>query len=194
MKRQSQMERITKETRVMVNLTIDGSGEYQIHSGLPFFDHMLSQLAKHGGFDLQLEAQGDLEVDAHHTVEDVGIVLGQAIRQILGDSRGIQRFGHALIPMDDVLSRVAVDLSGRGYLYTDVPFSNTMVGAFPTELVEEFLRALAIQGGITLHVELLHGRNTHHQVEAVFKALGQSLKMAFRRDGSEILPSTKGML
>ncbi|AZR74030.1 imidazoleglycerol-phosphate dehydratase [Anoxybacter fermentans] len=194
MERRCEIERSTLETRIKLKLNIDGNGNYEIKTGIPFFDHMLAQLAKHGSLDLFINAQGDLDVDFHHTVEDVGIVLGQAFKKALGEGVGIQRFGSALIPMDDALSRVVVDISGRPYLYTDLPFSNERVGNFPTELIEEFLRAFSVHGQLTLHAELLHGRNTHHQVEAVFKALGQSLKMAVQKSGLEQIPSTKGVL
>ncbi len=198
MERICELTRKTLETEIKIKLeisdSVDVTREDGIDTGIPFFDHMLAQLAKHGGLSLRIQATGDLQVDYHHTVEDVGIVLGQSLKQILGDYRGIQRFGNALVPMDDALSRVVVDLSGRSYLFADMPFSTDLVGQFPTELVEEFLRALAFNAGMTLHVELLHGRNTHHQVEAIFKALGQSLKLALALTGLDTVPSTKGVL
>ncbi len=194
MERKCEIERTTTETQIQISLDIDGSGIYEIQTGIPFFDHMLAQVAKHGSLDLKIIANGDLAVDFHHTVEDVGIVLGKALKKVLGDGRGIQRYGHALVPMDDALSRVVVDFSGRPYLYADLSFNNDLVGQFPTELVEEFLRGFIFNGGITLHAELLHGKNTHHQVESIFKALGQSLKMAVSFNGSSQIPSTKGVL
>ncbi len=194
MERRCNLERSTTETQIQISLDIDGSGVYEIDTNIPFFDHMLAQLTKHSDFDLKIVAKGDLEVDFHHTVEDVGIVLGNVFKKALGDGRGIQRFGQALIPMDDALSRVVIDLSGRAYLYVDLSFSNDTVGQFPTELVEEFLRAFAFHGGITLHAELLYGKNTHHQIESLFKALGQSLKMAVLLNGKGQIPSTKGVL
>lgn len=194
MARRCELKRTTNETEINLLLATRDFSKSTIDTGIPFFDHMLAQFAKHGNFHLQLRALGDLEVDFHHTVEDVGIVLGLAFKELVGDGRGIRRFGQALIPMDDALSRVVVDLSGRGYLYTDLVFSSTNIGQFPSELVEEFLRSLAINGELTLHVELLHGRNTHHQVESIFKALGQSLMMALAETGNSQIPSTKGVL
>lgn len=193
MERFSSYKRETEETRVSLNLGLDGTGKFQVNTEIPFFDHMLAQLIKHSNIDLSLTASGDLEVDLHHTVEDVGIVLGKAFNEALGKGKGIQRFGFALVPMDDVLCRVAVDISGRPYLYTNLNFTNSRVGIFPTELIEEFLRSFAYNAGITLHVELLHGKNTHHQIEAIFKALGQSLKMAIKINSNQI-PSTKGVI
>ncbi len=193
MARKSRLKRSTLETEIELELALDGKGNYQIETGIPFFDHMLAQLAKHGGLDLKLAASGDLEVDLHHTVEDTGIVLGRAVKEALGDRRGIQRYASALLPMDDVLCRVVLDISSRPYLYSDLAFSSEFVGQFPVELVEEFLRSFAFNAGITLHVELLHGSNTHHQVEAVFKALGRCLKLAVRLNSDQI-PSTKGVL
>lgn len=194
MVRKSELKRVTQETEISISLKTPGLGQAVIDTKIPFFDHMLAQLAKHGNFNLQLRATGDLEVDFHHTVEDVGIIFGLALKELVADRRGIRRFGHALIPMDDALSRVVVDLSGRGYLYTDLVFTSSTVGQFHLELVEEFLRSLAIKGELTLHVELLHGKNTHHQVESIFKALGQSLLMALAETGSQEIPSTKGVL
>lgn len=193
MKRKSQLERKTKETAITLDLDLDGRGKYQIETGVPFFDHMLAQLARHGKLDMELKAKGDIEIDFHHTVEDVGILLGKAFKQAIGDKKGIRRFGQSLLPMDDVLSRIVLDISGRPYLYCDLDFNSPYVGQFPVELVEEFLRAFTTHSGITLHAEILHGSNTHHQIEAVFKGLGRSLGSAIEVIDTDI-PSTKGVL
>ncbi len=193
--RKAEIQRKTSETSVFVGLVLCGVGEAAVDTGVPFLDHMLTLLAKHGRIDLQVRARGDLAVDAHHTVEDVGICLGQAFRESLGDKRGIERYGHALLPMDEALVAVAVDLSGRGYLSFNVGMPASKVGQFDTELVEEFLRAFAIEGALTLHVRLMAGKNTHHIIEAVFKGLGRALRQAVAIDDPQKgVPSTKGLL
>lgn len=194
--REAQIERRTGETRVNVHVVLEGTGRWEIETGVGFFDHMLSHIAAHGMLDLEVHAQGDLHVDAHHTVEDVGIVLGQAVRQALADRAGIVRYGQSLLPMDEALALVAVDISGRGLLVADLPFASSQVGAFDTELVSEFLRALAHHAGLTLHVRILCGENTHHQIEALFKGLGRALRQAIAIDlaRSGGVPSTKGVL
>ena len=185
--------RKTNETDIHVRMNLDGTGEYQIGTGIPFFDHMLAQLARHGHLDLEIDAKGDLEIDGHHTVEDVGWVLGQALREALGDRRGIVRFGHAYVPLDEALTRVVIDLSGRPYLVYKVDFRSVRVGDLQTELIEEFLKAFVQEGRFNLHVENLYGRNQHHIAETVFKAAARALHMATRVKHAEI-PSTKGVL
>jgi imidazoleglycerol-phosphate dehydratase len=194
--REAHIERRTGETQVSVRLVLDGSGQWQIDTGVGFFDHMLSLIAAHGILDLTVHAEGDLHVDAHHTVEDVGIVLGQALRQALGDRAGIARYGHCLLPMDEALAMVALDFSNRGLLVADLPFASARVGTFDTELVSEFLRAVAHHAGMTLHARLICGENTHHQIEALCKALGRALRQAVAIDPmrSGAVPSTKGVL
>lgn len=193
--RTATIERKTNETTVKLELNLDGSGEYQIQTGIGFFDHMLSHIAKHGLFDLKINAQGDLEVDAHHTVEDVGIVLGQAIKQALGDKKGISRYGNATIPMDEALALVAVDLSGRPYLRFHADLGKGHLNGFELELVEEFFQAVAVQTGLNLHIRLLDGSNLHHCCEAIFKAFARALAMAVKIDGRiQGVPSTKGVL
>lgn len=194
--RETQIERQTGETRICIQLRLDGSGRWDIDTGIGFFDHMLSHIAAHGMIDLEVRAQGDLHVDAHHTVEDVGIVLGQALRQALGDRAGIARYGQSLLPMDEALVLVALDFSNRGLFVGDLRFASARVGAFDTELVREFLRALAHHAGLTLHARLICGENTHHQIEALFKALGRALRQAVAIDPtrSDAVPSTKGVL
>jgi len=191
--RESLVTRKTLETEVNVSLNLDGEGVYFVNTGQPFFDHMLELFCKHSSFNLELTARGDLAVDGHHTTEDVGLCLGLAIKRALGEKHGINRYGHAIIPMDDALVMIAVDLSGRGYLAFDVPMPVARVGDFDTELVHEFFRALAISGEFTLHVRLLAGTNTHHIIEAVFKGLARVLKEATTYVGGGI-PSTKGEL
>lgn len=193
--RSSRIHRVTGETDITVDLSLEGDGRAKTDTGVPFFNHMLELFTRHGGFDLEINAAGDLAVDAHHTVEDTGICLGQAIREVLGDKSGIERYGHVLLPMDEALAAVAVDISGRGYLAFDVPMPAGRVGDFDTELVEEFLRALALNAGLTLHVQMLAGKNTHHIIEAVFKGLGRALRSAVElRDPARGVPSTKGVL
>lgn len=193
--RKVEVKRKTAETDIYVELNIDGKGSYDIKTGIGFFDHMLSLFAKHGLFDLKVIAKGDLEVDTHHTVEDVGIVLGTAFLKASGDKKSIKRFSTFYVPMDEALVRVSLDISGRPYLYYDLPLKAERVGNFETETVEEFFRAFAYNFGITLHVELLHGVNTHHIIEASFKALGKALDEALKTDERiDGIPSTKGIL
>lgn len=194
-KRTAQVSRETGETKINVAFGIDGSGQTKISTGIGFFDHMLNLFARHGLFDLTIAAQGDLYIDDHHTVEDAGIVVGQAIKQALDDKCGIKRYGTAFVPMDEALAQVSLDISGRPYLVMDVPLPPVMLGNFTAEMLEEFLRAMAFSAGITLHVRLLTGNNTHHIIEAVFKALGRALDEATQIDPriSGVM-STKGML
>lgn len=195
MTRQAQMERETKETKIRLEMKLDGRGDYTIDTGVGFFDHMLAHLAKHALLDLTLSAQGDLEVDAHHTVEDVGIVLGSALRQALGDRSGISRYGSELLPMDDALALVAVDLGGRPYLGFQANLGSGRLGDFDLELAEEFFRALATNAGMNIHIQLLAGENRHHCLEAIFKAFGRSIRKAVELDPKVAgIPSTKGML
>lgn len=193
--RKAEVRRKTKETEVLLRLDLDGSGRQSIATGIDFFDHMLSLLAHHSLIDLFIEAKGDIGVDSHHTVEDVGICLGEGIRKALGEARGIRRYGMAMVPMDETLGSVALDLSRRPYLVFHMKLRKSRVGNFDLELVEEFLRALSNHAGITLHINLLYGRNSHHMVEAVFKGLGRALKEAVSLDPrSSRVPSTKGIL
>ena len=191
--RKAAQSRKTNETDIRVSLNLDGTGEHRIATGIPFFDHMLAQIARHGRFDLEIDAKGDLEIDGHHTVEDVGWVLGQALREALGDRRGIVRFGHAYVPLDEALTRVVIDLSGRPYLVYKADFKSARIGDLQTELIEEFLKALVQEGRLNLHVENLYGRNQHHIAETIFKATARALHMATRVEHSQI-PSTKGVL
>ena len=194
--RKARIERKTGETHVELELDLDGTGRWEIETGIGFFDHMLSHVAAHGLIDLTLCARGDLHVDAHHTVEDVGIALGLALRQALGERRGIARYGQSLLPMDEALVLVALDFSNRGLFVGELPFYAQRVGTFDTELVTEFLRALAHNAGMTLHVRLVCGENTHHQIEAAFKGLGRALRQAVALDERQAraVPSTKGVL
>jgi len=190
------VERQTSETKIACTLDLDGSGETKVATGVPFFDHMLTAIGRHGQFNLQIEATGDLDVDAHHTVEDVGIVLGQAISRSLGDKAGITRFGNALVPMDEALVLAAVDISGRGQLHWDVALPIEFIGTFDTSLFKEFLIALAANAGLTLHVRSLAGENAHHIIEAAAKAVARAVRMAVAYDvrtGGQV-PSTKGVL
>jgi len=193
--RKAEVRRKTKETSIVLRLNLDGSGKHSIKTGIPFFDHMLSLLAYHSRMDLSLMAKGDIGVDAHHTVEDVGICLGDGIRKALGEAKGIQRYGAATIPMDETLVSVAVDLSMRPYLVFQMKLRRSKIGTFDPELVEEFFKALCNHARITLHINLVYGRNSHHMVEAVFKGFGRALREAvsFDERASEI-PSTKGVL
>ena len=187
--------RKTKETDIRVSLDLDGTGRHEINTGIPFFDHMLAQLARHGQMDLTIMAKGDLEIDGHHTVEDVGWVLGQALYEALGERRGITRFGHAYVPLDEALTRVVVDLSGRPYLVYKVEFNVPRIGDLQTELIEEFLKAFVQEGKFNLHVENLYGRNQHHIAETIFKAAARALHTATRVTGDvKEIPSTKGVL
>jgi imidazoleglycerol-phosphate dehydratase len=195
--RQATSTRSTKETQVTVTLCVDGTGQVAVSTGLPFFDHMLEQLGRHGGFDLSVDAKGDLAVDAHHTVEDVGIVAGRCLAEALGSKVGVRRFASALIPLDEALVEVALDLSGRPFLAYEVPFAPDTPGLgsppFDPQLAEEFWRAFVTAAGITLHVRLREGRNTHHVLEAAFKGVARALRDAVRVEGGGI-PSTKGTL
>jgi imidazoleglycerol-phosphate dehydratase len=193
MARSSKQHRVTKETTVDLALEVDGGGIASSSTGIPFFDHMLEQLGKHAGFDLTIEATGDLEVDLHHTVEDVGIVLGTAVKEALGDKAGVRRFASALVPLDEALVQVALDLSGRPFLVYDVDPVAEWIGTFDPQLAEEFWRAFAHSAGITLHMRSLTGRNGHHVIEASFKGVARSLRDAVRLEGSGV-PSTKGSL
>ena len=191
--RKAAKSRKTNETDIRVSLDLDGTGQHQIGTGIPFFDHMLTQLARHGHFDLEITAKGDLEIDGHHTVEDVGWVLGQALLEAGGDRRGIARFGYAYVPLDEALTRVVIDLSGRPYLVYKADFKAARVGDLQTELIEEFFKAFVQEGRFNLHIESLYGRNQHHIAETIFKATARALHLATRVEHSAI-PSTKGVL
>ncbi|CEF40998.1 imidazoleglycerol-phosphate dehydratase [Acetobacter senegalensis] len=194
--RQATLHRVTSETDIAVTLDLDGSGQADIDTGIGFFDHMLTALAKHGLLDLTVKVRGDLHIDGHHTVEDTGIALGQALRQALGDKRGVRRFGHALVPLDEALCEAVVDLSGRPFLAFDATFDRDRIGELDTELVEEFFRAFAMSSMITLHLTEKAGKNCHHIAEAAFKALARALRMAVEMDprAQGAIPSTKGVL
>jgi len=194
--RTAKLKRATKETDIRMRLNLDGRGKSQIRTGIRFFDHMLEQVARHGGLDLQIEAHGDLDVDQHHTVEDVGIALGEAVKQALGTKRGILRAGYFLMPMDDCLAAAALDFSGRAYCVCTWKISAARVGDFQTELMEDFFRAFAQGAGANVHLRLMYGRSSHHQVEAIFKAFAKALRFAVTRDRQlrRVLPSTKGLL
>jgi len=194
--RVAEVRRDTLETRIRVRVNLDGSGRSQLATGIGFFDHMLDQVARHGLFDLEVEAQGDLHIDGHHTVEDVGITLGQAFSRALGDKKGLRRYGHAYVPLDEALSRVVIDLSGRPGLDFNVPFTAGMIGTFDTQLAHEFFQGFVNHALVTLHVDALKGANAHHQAETVFKAFGRALRMAVEHDPRSAgqLPSTKGAL
>jgi imidazoleglycerol-phosphate dehydratase len=194
--RRAEVARTTAETDIQASLVLDGTGTVKVATGIGFLDHMLTALGRHALFDLVVAAKGDLHIDFHHTTEDVGIVLGQALKQALGDKRGIRRYGHAVIPMDEALAEAAVDISGRPFLAWSVPFARDKVGEMDTELFEEFFRAFAFNAGLTLHVTLKAGTNAHHVAEACFKALARSLRMAVETDprSPDSVPSTKGML
>lgn len=195
MARKASIDRATNETDIRLTLDLDGTGTSHIETGIGFFDHMLTALAKHGQFDLDVTCRGDLEVDAHHTVEDVGICLGQALNEALGDKAGITRFGTAAVPMDEALARVAIDCSGRPYLVYAAKIPESTVGAFPSELGEEFFRSFADHGRINLHIDLVRGTNTHHCLEAIFKGVARTLREAVAPDPRvKGIPSTKGTL
>jgi imidazoleglycerol-phosphate dehydratase len=194
MSREATVERTTKETSVRVALRLDGDGTAEADTGIPFLDHMLKQLGTHARFDLSVQARGDLEVDAHHTVEDVGLAVGQALTQALGDRAGIRRFGSVAVPLDEALVEVALDLSGRPFVAYDVPVAAEMIGTYDTGLTEDFVRAFATAAGVTLHVRLISGRSPHHVVEAEFKALARALGDACQVAGGGGAPSTKGVL
>lgn len=193
--RKAYIERKTSETDVKLNINIDGKGEGSINTGIGFFDHMLNLFSKHGFFDLNIQAKGDLYVDNHHTIEDIGIVLGQSIKEALGDKAGIKRYGMAYVPMDEALVMVVMDLSGRPFLVFDGEFSSEKTGNFDNQMIEEFFRAVAFNAGITLHIKVLYGKNDHHKVEAIFKAFGRALDEAVKVDQriSGVM-STKGVL
>lgn len=192
--RTASVGRETRETRITLELDIDGTGNAEVNTGVGMFDHMLEQLARHGRFDLKLQAKGDLHVDEHHTIEDVGLVLGQAFGQALGERQGIVRMGSAIVPMDEALAMVAVDLSGRGYARVDVSFEKEYINEMPTDLVRHFLESFAIEGRFNLHVRLMAGDNDHHKAEAIFKALARAVDEATRIDERIVgtVPSTKG--
>ncbi len=193
--RSARIARTTSETDIELELVVDGSGTSDINTGIGFFDHMLTAFARHGCFDLQLRCKGDLQVDQHHTVEDVGICLGQAVDKALGSKEGITRFGHAYVPMDDSLARVVIDLSGRSYLVLEPPFDEAAVGEFPVGLVVEFFRAVADHGNANIHIDLLRVANNHHGIEAIFKAFGRALDSAsLHSPRVQGVPSTKGSL
>lgn len=194
--RQATVKRDTKETQIELRLDLDGRGECSMQTGLPFFEHMLEQVARHGLVDLHIKAAGDLHIDAHHTVEDVGIVLGQAVKDALGDKLGISRYGHAYVPLDEALSRVVIDFSGRPGLEYRVTYARSHVGQFDVDLFHEFFQGFVNSAGATLHIDNLHGSNAHHVAETIFKAFGRALRMAASPDPrmANMLPSTKGKL
>ncbi|HNL42389.1 MAG: imidazoleglycerol-phosphate dehydratase HisB [Rubrivivax sp.] len=194
--RSADVARDTAETRIRVRLNLDGSGQATLATGIGFFDHMLDQIARHGLIDLDVQCQGDLHIDGHHTVEDVGIAIGQAVRQAVGDKRGITRYGHSYVPLDEALSRVVIDFSGRPGLVLDARFASAMIGGFDTQLVHEFFQGFVNHAQVTLHIDNLKGVNAHHQVETIFKAFGRALRMALTPDARAAgqVPSTKGTL
>ena len=194
--RKAQLHRTTKETDILLRLNLDGQGKAKISTGIRFFDHMLEQIARHGGLDLELKAKGDLDVDQHHTVEDVGIALGEAVKQALGTKRGILRSGYFLMPMDDCLAAAALDFSGRSYCVCAWKLSAPKVGDFQTELLEDFFRGFAQSAAANVHLKLIYGHSSHHQVESIFKAFAKALRFAVSRDKRlrNVLPSTKGLL
>jgi imidazoleglycerol-phosphate dehydratase len=192
----AEVHRRTSETDIRVRIDLDGSGVAQLSTGIGFFDHMLEQIARHGLIDLQVSAQGDLHIDGHHTVEDVGITLGQAFAQAVGDKKGIRRYGHAYVPLDEALSRVVIDFSGRPGLHMRVDFRSGMIGTLDTQLVYEFFQGFVNHAGVTLHIDNLHGDNAHHQCETIFKAFARAVRAALERDPrmTGVIPSTKGSL
>ena len=194
--RTAEVSRNTSETRITVRINLDGSGQSQLSTGIGFFDHMLEQIARHGLIDLHIQCQGDLHIDGHHTVEDVGITLGMAVAQAVGDKRGITRYGHSYVPLDEALSRVVVDFSGRPGLHQHIPFTSGMVGTLDTQLVYEFFQGFVNHALCTLHIDNLKGNNAHHQAETVFKAFGRALRLALTPDprSAGVIPSTKGSL
>ena len=194
--RQAQVSRSTAETKITVRLDLDGTGQGRFATGIGFFDHMLDQIARHGMVDLDIQAEGDLHIDGHHTVEDVGITLGQALAQAIGDKKGIRRYGHAYVPLDEALSRVVIDFSGRPGVVMNVPFKSGMIGTFDSQLAHEFFQGFANHAFVTLHIDNLRGENAHHQCETVFKAFARALRMALELDprAAGTVPSTKGSL
>lgn len=194
--RTAEIERNTLETQITVSVNLDGTGECTLETGLPFLEHMLDQVARHGLVDLNIRAKGDLEIDAHHTVEDIGITLGQAVNKAIGDKKGIRRYGHAYVPLDEALSRVVIDFSGRPGLEYSVDFVRSTVGEFDVDLFYEFFQGFVNHAQVTLHIDNLKGGNAHHQIETVFKAFGRALRMAVEPDArmSDVTPSTKGSL
>lgn len=193
--RQASVERNTKETQIAISVNLDGTGQLEVDTGLPFLDHMLDQVARHGLIDLSIKAVGDLEIDAHHTVEDIGITLGQAVNKAL-DKTGIRRYGHAYVPLDEALSRVVIDFSGRPGLEYHVQFAKGTVGSFDVDLFHEFFQGFANHALVTLHIDNIQGKNAHHQIETIFKAFGRAVRMAIEIDprASDVIPSTKGSL
>ena len=195
MNRTATIERSTKETSIKLSLNLDGTGISKLSTGIPFLDHMVEQISRHGLIDLNIDAKGDLEIDAHHTVEDIGICLGEALREAIGDKAGIVRYGHAYVPLDEALSRVVLDLSGRPGLEYQIDFPKETVGGFDVELFKEFFQAISNHGRITLHIDAIRGNNNHHIIETVFKAFGRALRMAVESDPRVTgIPSTKGAL
>ena len=194
--RVAEVTRKTAETQIRVKVNLDGTGQSQLSTGIGFFDHMLDQIARHGLIDLEIQAQGDLHIDGHHTVEDVGITLGQAVAQAVGDKKGLRRYGHAYVPLDEALSRVVIDFSGRPCLVNHVPFTSGMVGGFDTQLMHEFFQVFVNHALVTLHIDNLRGDNAHHQAETVFKAFARALRVALEIDprAPSVIPSTKGSL
>ena len=194
--RSATVTRNTLETQITITLNLDGKGQSNFATGVPFLEHMIDQIARHGMFDIDIQAKGDLHIDAHHTVEDIGITLGQAFAQALGDKKGIRRYGHAYVPLDEALSRVVIDLSGRPGLVTDVHYTRATIGNFDVDLFGEFFRGFVNHAAVTLHIDNLRGENAHHQAETIFKAFGRALRMAVEQDErmAGITPSTKGTL
>jgi imidazoleglycerol-phosphate dehydratase len=194
--RSARIERNTLETQITVSINLDGSGVSEFDTGVPFLEHMLDQIARHGLIDLNIVAKGDLHIDAHHTVEDIGISLGQALARAVGDKKGIRRYGHAYVPLDEALSRVVLDLSGRPGLVYGVEFTRGMIGSFDVDLFGEFFQGFVNHAGVTLHIDNLRGANAHHQAETIFKAFGRALRMAIEPDSrlGDVIPSTKGSL
>ncbi|ODS70713.1 MAG: imidazoleglycerol-phosphate dehydratase [Acidovorax sp. SCN 68-22] len=194
--RTAEVSRNTNETRITVRINLDGSGQSQLSTGIGFFDHMLEQIARHGLIDLEVRADGDLHIDGHHTVEDVGITLGQAVARAVGDKKGLRRYGHAYVPLDEALTRVVIDLSGRPGLVQNIAFTSGMVGQFDTQLAHEFFQGFVNHAGASLHIDNLRGSNAHHQCETAFKAFGRALRAAVERDprAAGSIPSTKGVL
>lgn len=192
----AQVVRNTNETKINVSINLDGTGALKLNTGVPFLDHMLDQIARHGLFDLEIHADGDLHIDAHHTVEDVGITLGQAFAKAIGDKKGIRRYGHAYVPLDEALSRVVIDISGRPGLEYHIPFTRAMIGSFDVDLTREFFQGFVNHALVSVHIDNLRGNNAHHQCETVFKAFGRALRMAVEHDARAVgtIPSTKGCL